>query len=187
MGWANACLVVFCGQFLLQQFKFLVLFQQPAPGIVLDLLQVLVVFCAPPATNIPCSGYLCAFWSSKWSQISFHIPDHYILRGCATVLPQKAAGWVWGTARNSPRSDSLGVSNSWVTPKEEGQSVLSVILNHSNSHCEGCGQQGSSAAEVFNFGWIWDFRAKTIPDTLVWLLQEGNVISRSLLYERVHV
>lgn len=32
------------------------------------------------------------------------------------------------------------------------QSVLSATLNHSNSHCEGCAQHGSSAAEVFIFG-----------------------------------
>lgn len=37
------------------------------------------------------------------------------------------------------------------------QSVLSAsseasgTLNHSNSRCVGCGQQGSSAAEVFTF------------------------------------
>lgn len=119
-GLRKCCLVVLCGQFLLQQFKFLVFCQQPVPGC---LLQVLVVFCVLPATNIPCSGYLCGFCSSKWSQIFFshprslhpgrlcHSPSpnlqvwHLTPRAapaapCWWYLSIPTAGWVWRTAPN---------------------------------------------------------------------------------------
>lgn len=180
MGWEGVCLVVFCGQF-----KFLVLFQQPVPGLVL--LQVLVVF--PVFSQPQTSLALVTCVPSKWSHICLHIPDHsweavphsfphsYRFGISLSEQPQLPP-----TDRTStfPLRDEceeqLGTAPDqtlWKYPAagwyQRPQFVLSATVNHSNSHCEGCGQQGSSAAWSAHFWLSLDTGVSGLkPSQILW-------------------
>lgn len=96
-----------------------------------------------------------------------HIPDHRILGGCAIILPQiYRFGISLPELLQLPPADGTlafplqdeceeqpqirlreSIQQLGDTKGGRAQSVLSVTLNHPNSHYERCGQQGSSAAK----------------------------------------